>query len=215
MIVSNWCSYLNIPFITRQIEHIKRYSEIDRELYESETKNIRFNLYRHAMKLYNVTAIMLGHHRDDLSENVLMNVFRGGNILDLFTMKPYQIIDNVPISRPLLNLPKSSIYKFAHRYEIPYLKDTTPENCVRGILRKIIIPALQTLDPHVLPKINTIGISSDQWNLVINKQVIDPIIESTKVFKYGFIIPFKMSYIDMNMVAWQKVLSNIFHLERY
>jgi len=212
-VTENWCGYLGIPYITRRIEHIKRESDnpIDRQLYESETKNIRFNLYRHAIKLYEVQSVMLGHHRDDLSENVLMNVLRGGNILDLFTMKPHQILDGVPISRPMLGLIKESIYDIAHRYHIPYLIDTTPEDCFRGVVRKVLIPSLQKIDPNVLMKVNTIGTSSNEWNDVVNQQVIDPIINSIKVHPHGFSIPFKQSYITLNSAVWKKILSTMFH----
>lgn len=213
----NWCAYLGIPFITRRIEHMKRdgptivTDSVDRTLYESETKNIRFNLYRQAMKFYGVESVILGHHRDDLAENVLMNVLRGGEVLNLFTMKPHQVIDGVPISRPMLGLPKSDIYEIAHRHEVPYLKDTTPEDCFRGTVRKIVFPALQKIDPAVLLKINKIGTSSDRWNRVVGSQVIDPMVRSAKIFKHGFCIPFKDSYTKIDEEVWKNVLSGIFH----
>lgn len=216
-IVESWCAYLNIPLITRRVEHIKRHDStilvdnIDRTLYESETKNIRFNLYRCAMKLYDVTSIMLGHHRDDLTENVLMNVLRGGDILNLFTMKEHQIIDGVPISRPMLHLLKVNIYDVAHKYEVPYLKDTTSEDCFRGTIRKIIMPALEKIDPVIGLKINMIGNSSNQWNQVVTKNIIDPIIASTKKYKFGLTFEFYDSYKSMNFIAWQKILVEIFH----
>lgn len=216
-VTANWCAYLGIPFITRRIEHMKRdgptivTESVDRTMYEVETKNIRFNLYRQAMKLYDVESVMLGHHRDDLAENVLMNVLRGGEVLNLFTMKPHQVIDGVPISRPMLGLPKSDIYEIAHMYEVPYLKDTTPEDCFRGTVRKIVVPALQKIDPAVLLKINKIGTSSDRWNHVVGTQVIDPMIKSAIVFKHGFVIPFKESYSKIDVEVWKNVLSGIFH----
>jgi tRNA(Ile)-lysidine synthetase-like protein len=220
--VEAWCEYIGIPLITRRIEHIKRHDAtilttdaIDRSVYEAETKNIRFNLYREAMKLYGVTSVILGHHRDDLTENVLMNVLRGGDIHNLFTMKEHQILDGVPISRPLLVLPKSDIYKVAHKFEVPYLKDTTSEECFRGIVRKTILPALESIDPSVRIKINSIGESSDQWNGVINSQIIAPVIESVTDFKYGFSFPYNDSYSKMNFVAWQKLLTEIFHRRGY
>lgn len=217
MIVADWCRYTGIPFITRRIEHMKRdgptilMDSVDRTLYESETKNIRFNLYKKAMELYNVESVMLGHHRDDLSENVLMNVLRGGEVLNLFTMRVYQKIDGVPVSRPMIGLPKSDIYCIAHRVEIPYLKDTTPEDCFRGTVRKIVFPALQKIDPHVLLKINKIGMSSERWSKVVGTQVIEPMVSSVKRYPHGFILPFKESYLAIDEEVWKSVLSQIFH----
>jgi tRNA(Ile)-lysidine synthetase-like protein len=215
--VADWSAYLSIPLITRRIEHMKRdgatviTDSVDRTLYESETKNIRFNLYKEAIRLYDVQSVMLGHHRDDLAENVMMNVLRGGEVLNLFTMKSYQIIDDVPISRPMLGLPKSEIFELAHLTETPYLKDTTPEDCFRGTVRKIVFPALQKIDPMVLMKLNKIGGSSDRWENVINTQIIKPMTDSVQVFKNGFLMPFKAMYKDLDTEVWKKVLCAIFH----
>lgn len=218
--VANWCTYFSIPLITRRIEHMKRNGttviteNVDRILYETETRNIRFNLYREAMRIYNVKAVMLGHHCDDLSENVLMNVLRGGDVLNLFTMHEYQMIDGIPISRPMLGLPKSEIFEFAHLLEIPYVKDVTPENCFRGTIRKIVIPALQKIDPAVLSKVNKIGESSDRWEKIVNTQIIRPIIDSVVKYKYGLILPFKTTFIQLDIEIWKKVLSEIFHTNK-
>ncbi|VBB18690.1 putative tRNA(Ile)lysidine synthase [Yasminevirus sp. GU-2018] len=215
--VEAWCAFMGIPLITRRIEHIKRHDTtiltdlVDRNIYETETKNMRFNLYKQAMKLYGVTSVMLGHHNDDLSENVLMNVLRGGDILNLFTMKEHQVIDGVPISRPMLKLQKSKIYDVAHAHEVPYVKDTTPGDCFRGTVRKTVLPALEKIDPAVRLKINTIGNSSDQWNNVVNASVIHPVVASAKKFKFGIMFEFIDSYKKMTLIAWQKVLSEIFH----
>ena len=83
LFVQQWCRYFNIPLLVRRIDHIKRNSEIDRDLYETETKNIRFNLYKEACNRYKCQCILLGHHKDDLAENVFMNVIRNNDILNL------------------------------------------------------------------------------------------------------------------------------------
>lgn len=217
--IKYWCEYLQIPFITRKIEHMKRgtfinpngLSLIDRSFYETETKNIRFNLYRYAMTHYNTNSVMLGHHADDLTENVLMNVFRGNDILDLFTMSEHQIIENVPISRPMLPLVKDEIYNAAHTYCIPYFKDTTPNDCYRGVIRRIILPAVEKLDPMVKSKINTIGDSSRKWKNITHTAVFSPILSSIISGKYGFAIPISKINNISDLVFWQKILSESFH----
>jgi tRNA(Ile)-lysidine synthetase-like protein len=121
LFIKNYCIYLGIPLITRRINHIKRSGtkilteNITRDIYESETKKIRFKLYEKAKELYSSDSIILGHHKDDLTENVLMNTIRGSNILELYTMNEYQIINNIPISRPLLIITKKYIYKLIHQ----------------------------------------------------------------------------------------------------
>lgn len=217
--VTSWTSYLGIPLIKRRIEHIKRNGStiltksIDRTTYEQETKNIRFNLYRYAMadKKHLSQCVILGHHGGDLTENVMMNVLRDGDILDLYTMKEYQKIDGVNISRPLLETTKDDIYKMAHLYEIPYLADTTSESCMRGVLRKTVMPSLISVDSSITTKINSIGKASSEWALVIDSMIIKPIIDSVRKYKNGIVLPWKSNYFTMPSVCWQKILCNIFH----
>jgi tRNA(Ile)-lysidine synthetase-like protein len=124
----NWSQFLGISIYYRRIEHIHRGSgEIDAEFYESETKKIRFNLYHYVMKKCGVMGVILGHHGDDTDENVLMNLLRGNDILNLNGMKEIENIDGVNICRPLLPHPKSDIYDLAHSLQVPYLKDTTSD----------------------------------------------------------------------------------------
>ena len=220
--VSLWCQYLQIPLIIRRIDHIKRNNqfdedskefnvEVDRAVYEAETKKIRFKLYEEAVNRFNVTCVVLGHHRDDLTENVLMNLLRGGDILDLFTMKEHQMVDGIPLSRPLLNLRKNVIYEFAHRFEVPYMKDTTSEDCMRGRVRKIVLPALEEVDPSIRTKIESCGNSSDQWRDVVNSNIINPLLESVTIYKNGLALAYKDSYQTIKFTAWQKILSTMFH----
>jgi tRNA(Ile)-lysidine synthase TilS/MesJ len=48
----------------------------------------------------------------------------------------------VLIWRPLLAHTKDDIYDFAHKYGVPYLRDTTPSWSTRGKLRNMLVPLL-------------------------------------------------------------------------
>ena len=89
----DFCSRIGVPFILRDVKHynsnVDTKIDIERELVEEETKQIRFNTYKYAIQKYNLSGICLGHHKDDLIENVFMNFAKGKNILDLFVMEEY------------------------------------------------------------------------------------------------------------------------------
>jgi tRNA(Ile)-lysidine synthetase-like protein len=214
-VVEAWCTYLRIPLITRRIEHIRRNADvvigIERSDYENFTRELRFNLYREAMERYAVTSIALGHHADDMSENVLMNTIRGGDLLDLFAMEDHQVISGVPIDRPLLPLCKNSIYEFAHKFEIPYLTDTTSESCLRGAVRKVVIPTLDAVDPQIRQSLMDIGRQSLMWNNTIQNMVIRPILSNIVIKKLGFYLKWKDEYAMMDQVVWATILSKVFH----
>lgn len=209
--VINWAQFLGIPICYRRIDHIKR-GCIDTSLYEAETKKIRFGLYRYVMDEYNVRGVILGHHRGDIDENIVMNILRSGHdLLGLSGMTDIQNIDGVNICRPLLPHPKSDIYDGAHTYQVPYLKDTTSESCYRGFVRKTLIPSIENKDSAALGSIRAAGKMSDEWRDVINKKIFKPMIDAIVDYKYGMTIPYDVDNADLPGAFWSNYFVAIFH----
>jgi tRNA(Ile)-lysidine synthase TilS/MesJ len=140
--LSDYCDKLGIVFYKRVIDFMSRDS-VDREFYEKTTKDIRFATYRYLSELHQIDGWCLGHISDDVSENVMMNLCSGRDLLDLSVMNVNSKIDGVTIFRPFLNTKKSEIYEFAHQHSLPYLNDTTPEWSLRGVMRRKIVPAME------------------------------------------------------------------------
>jgi tRNA(Ile)-lysidine synthetase-like protein len=209
--ITNWCRYMNIPLILRKVSHMTR-DNVDRNFYEEETKNIRVKLYKYAIVKYNLQGICLGHHSDDISENVLMNVLKGRNLLDLQVMTPESILSQVKIYRPMLNHEKQDIFDFAHKFNIPYMKDTTPDWSCRGVYRRKMQPIMiEQYGTGVTKNILDIGNQSFQWNMIVNNLIFEPIIKSITYTKLGIIIPIIDSYKNMPPVFWSKIFIECFH----
>ena len=127
------------------------------------------------MKKESVNLILLGHHKDDIIENIFANVCRGRNILDLAVIKETAYIENVEIARPMIDLFKTDIYTFADDYQVPYFKDTTPDWSVRGKYRNNIYPTIEDAFTYNV-KNNLLGLAkqSNEWNTLIQNQIIEP-----------------------------------------
>ena len=135
----HYCLHKNIDFKFINIE-FKR-NDIKRSLYEQQTRNIRYSYYKKICISYNCPGVFLGHHNDDLSENIFNNIMRGNReITDLCVLKKVNRVLDVNIFRPMLDFTKDIIYNFAHRYHIPYFLDTTPHWSCRGKMRNNIFP---------------------------------------------------------------------------
>ncbi len=143
--VHNVCDELGVTFEVLKITEMKR-GEIKRDVYEKFTAKMRFDFYKSLMKKYSAVAVLYGHHRGDIFENIVTNsMLWNRNFSDLVVIKPRTIKNGVPIWRPMLNNYKKDIYDYSHKYNIPYLKDTTPEWSNRGKIRNIIVPTLQDM----------------------------------------------------------------------
>jgi tRNA(Ile)-lysidine synthetase-like protein len=146
--VERWCAQQNPPIIFRKtvIDPTLRRGETPRDEYEDKTKNIRFTAYTKAINEFGSQGcIFVGHNVDDIGENVLNNIFKKNSLLDISGMYPSNVINGVQLVRPLLNTFKGIIFAFAHKYNIPYHKDTTPRGCTRGMIRHQLMPLLNNV----------------------------------------------------------------------
>jgi len=111
--------------VPHRIEHRDTYSIVTDKVPESRTycalcsRLRRGNLYRIARE-EGCAAIALGHHRDDLLETFMMNLFHGGR---LATMPPHLTNDegDVRVVRPLARVAEADCARFAKGMGYPII----------------------------------------------------------------------------------------------
>lgn len=54
-------------------------------------------------------------------------------------MLPENTVNGVRVWRPMLPFGKDVVYDFAHKFGVPYFKDTTPSWSTRGKLRRELV----------------------------------------------------------------------------
>ena len=156
-----WTTINNITLYIRNIYEINRKQCMKhnmRELYESYTKQVRFNSYKDVNNIINngkknvsecvcdaselIPTVVLGHHQGDLLENSLTNIVNGKKFEDIVGMEEIRIVDGVRFIRPLINTNKKEIINYAKRNNIPFLEDSTPSWSTRGKIRDCILPGI-------------------------------------------------------------------------
>ena len=151
--VNYFCYKLGIKLVYRTITEIKRADCLNnglRELYEDITKKIRFDMYRKLISDDENTIVLLGHNKDDCFENIITNITNRNNYDNLCGMEILKKIDEINFWRPMLNVEKKDIIKFANINNIPYLCDSTPEWSVRGKIRDKLRHTLKNLNNNKL-----------------------------------------------------------------
>ena len=222
--LEEWCKHHGIRIYVESITDINRNekSNINRHEYEIETKKIRFNLYKKVILIVhkeykNATAtdasILLGHHKDDTVENVLINICRARSILNLAVIQENAIIEGVNISRPLVNVYKRDIYEIAHQNGIPYFKDTTPTWSVRGIFRDRIMPSLHTAFKHnIKENLLKVNEQTSEWNELIQKAIIEPFLQNACVFdKDTVVLSIDETHRSYPFCFWNVVFMKVFY----
>lgn len=212
--IKEWCADMNIKLYIKNIKNYKR-NNCKRKYYETIIREYRFDFYKHILKQENMNSIILAHHKDDVVENIFANISRGRNILNLKVMENISLIDNVIIERPLINYYKNDIYDFAHRYQIPYFKDTTPKWSVRGKYRNEILPKIEeTFGNNFKNNLFDIAEQADDWSKLIYANILIPFFHNVSYNDNYFC--FKINdYINYPIAFWRVALMNLFHKYGY
>jgi tRNA(Ile)-lysidine synthase len=118
---------------------------------ETAARQARLLFYASASEKYSTSSLFLAHHADDQVETFLFNLFRGTGSLDNAAIKPESEVAIgsriLVIRRPLLQVWKDDICKFAKRFRLKFREDSTnvSRQMTRNRLRHDLIPAIEKL----------------------------------------------------------------------
>ncbi len=143
--LNKWLKLLGFKHFVRHISEIKRARDHERDIYESITREIRFDMYKNIGGV-----VILGHNKDDSLENIFSNIKKRRSYRNLYGMNQRSEEKNVNIIRPILKIWKKDIIQFAINNNIPFVYDSTPSWSERGKMRDILIPQMNSFDPEII-----------------------------------------------------------------
>ncbi|GEM_PF-5279094 len=112
--------------------------------WEARARKLRYTLWNQAAVRNGLSAILLGHTRDDQDETLLMRFFRG---------RSWQGLRGIPetrglFHRPFLCLEKKTLRKYLETHTVPWWEDSSNKgNNLRALMRSKLIPELDGLFP--------------------------------------------------------------------
>jgi len=187
----------------RVIDEIKRKRNTKyRAVYEEVTRKMRYKMY----ELVDC-PIFMGHNRDDCIENIFSNISKSVYFENLKGMSC--VTDEaVVICRPFLEITKDEIYREAEKYDIPFLRDSTPEWSSRGKMRDKLVPMLNSYDERI---INGIVKTSEILEHVYNEWVTNIVEWGKKTIEYGSITDNKNNEIGEGyIIQWDDIFRRNF-----
>ena len=148
--IKSWCMYHGIHLYVKTFPEIQRKECMDhglRDLYETYTKNAKMDFIK------GFDYVILGHNKDDTTENILTNILKKQKLGKQLTGMNI-LSESKHIFRPMLEISKTDIFKYAHIFKIPYFKNSTPSWSQRGKIRDSVIPALNAWDSGFSDSLN-------------------------------------------------------------
>lgn len=208
--VEGYCARHDVVFEKRIINEVTR-GITDRDEYERVAREIRYSTYQQVLTTHGGQGVIFGHHLGDVQENVISNVMRGSNPLHLSGMTAVGVVNGVNVWRPLLAYPKDDIYDFAHKYGVPYFKDTTPSWSTRGTLRNQLVPLLISMyGTGCLHNLSALATASDELKSEVDEHIYGPLLRSVQRFPCGLKVC-TVGYKNRSVSFWRETLKQLMH----
>ena len=110
-LVKEFCDQNNLQFFSESIS-------LPGSNFEENARLKRHSIYKEYISRFNLDGVLLGHHRDDVVETFLYNLFKGSFLEGLSSLKGKN--ESLKIFRPLIDLSKLEVYDFAKDKQIPF-----------------------------------------------------------------------------------------------
>lgn len=207
--LAEYCKEKNVEFILHELD-FKR-GDIKRNEYEETSKRLRYNLYKEIVNKNDLDGVYLGHHDDDIVENIFNNVMKNNHTNDLSVLKQENMINEVKVFRPFIGKSKDIVYDYAFEHKVPYFKDTTPEWSCRGKMRNNIFPQLEDCYGKCY-KQNLMNFSKgiDETNVLLEMLMtsymeFDELRCNTVMFKFDI----DSVVLNMPIQFWTRIFNNV------
>lgn len=135
--VRTLCAGLDVPFESAK-ENVSAFAAREGISTEEAGRILRYRHLEERAKAHSCRRIATAHHRDDSTETVLMNLFRGSGLRGLGGIRPVR----GNIIRPLLCLTREEIEEYLTACGISWCEDATNRETwyMRNRLRNELIP---------------------------------------------------------------------------
>lgn len=113
-----------------------------KESFESEARNLRYEILSKIQKEQNLDYILTAHHADDQAETLYMRLRRGTSLKGLqgvLAEREDQVV------RPFLNASKETLLQYAKKHHLEWREDLSNQNInfARNKVRNVILPYLE------------------------------------------------------------------------
>jgi len=144
-----FCSVLEIECVVMHVR-VERQSG---EGLEAAARHARYAAFAEVLR--DDERLLLGHHRDDQAETVLLKLLRGSGPEGLGGMRELRPLGAGLLWRPLLQTPREVLRDYVQRHHLPVIDD--PSNAdtqlSRNYLRNEILPRVVEHWPHAIDSI--------------------------------------------------------------
>jgi tRNA(Ile)-lysidine synthetase-like protein len=206
--VATYCNRLSVPLYSYSIQYLRR-DNVERDFYESMTRDIRFNVYKSVGGID--PFVILGHIKDDVVENIWTNFSNCQHLDNLKKMSHMETQSGVVLFRPFLDTDKNVIYNISRLCSVPYLKNTTPSWSNRGKFRENFYGATHAqfgggVDNRIIRVAELLESQSRMLDRLVYSPILDSYDKNRKTININRALEAKL-----DLAGWQKIIEILCH----
>jgi tRNA(Ile)-lysidine synthase len=176
------CEELHVPFHFEEIP--PSHWEDFKGSWELEARELRYQIFQRIVDHHGYDRVLLGHHRDDVVETVIMNQLRGTGLSGMKGIPPIR----EPFARPLMDFSKKELIHFAQKNGIFWMEDESNNDTrfLRNSIRHRLIPILEEIQPHAVD-----SIARNAWFMGLQNDLMNELVDEKLPLQkcnYGFFI---------------------------
>lgn len=176
---------------------------------EAKAREARYAFLRRVLRSRHADAIVTAHHRDDALETLIINILRG-------TGRRGVLKETTSVKRPLLNVSKEEIKKYAKAHSLKWHEDETnlDTKYLRNYIRQVLLPKMKKRDPKAIDKLLRSNSSLTQLNVEIDSSIDDLMRENCLLTNDTVEIPRHWLIMTPNTVGREIIYEAIRHLDK-
>lgn len=144
--VRDLCTRRQLKFHAHQASAHLHAEDTDQSV-QMAAREIRYSLFAQTASEHQITTVAVGHHGDDQSESLLINLNRGTGLEGIAGMRPVRPLNEQhDLIRPLLAETRASIHAYADARHLSWREDLSNQNekYLRSRIRSKVMPHLNS-----------------------------------------------------------------------
>ncbi|RZV49104.1 MAG: tRNA lysidine(34) synthetase TilS, partial [Pseudomonadales bacterium] len=197
------CRALSVPLIIKTSDVISQGEGL-----EAAAREARYGIFQNLLQQQD-DVLMLGHHQDDQGETLLYRLMRGCGVHGAAAIPAQRALEQGLLARPLLNLPREQIQRYASSYGLAFIEDESNVDLQfdRNFLRQEVLPLLRQRWPSANRTLARFaGLAKEQQQLAHDMAGVDYAAVSTKDARFGQCLA-----IDKTLALPSHRRNNLYH----
>ena len=142
---------------------------------EAIARDARYEFLRNVVNENSASAVITAHHQDDLLETAILNMLRGTGRKGLTSL-----VSNSEIVRPLLNVSKADLIKYAEDNNLEWREDSTNTDTtyLRNYVRHNLLSQFSEQNKkNLMKKLNELKDTNNELDKLLNEILINQVVD--------------------------------------